>query len=203
MLENIPQLLVEGLSDSALSESDNSKPAGLDAQSNYRDAAVLLVIVLGAEPALLLTRRASHLALHPGEVAFPGGKPHKEDGDLIATALREANEEINLSANLFSYIGQLQQRLTRSDFLLTPCVGYLKTIEGLEPNIAEVESIFYVPLSELLKRERWSFNWEDYRGVERFMPHFSFQQYSVEGVTALMIVDLINQVFSVDLPSYE
>ena len=41
-------------------------------------------------PEGLLGRRANHLPMHPGEVAFPGGKRENVDATPWDTALREA-----------------------------------------------------------------------------------------------------------------
>ena len=45
---------------------------------------------------VVLTERASRDGHHSGEVSFPGGKSEPEDADLVATALREAAEEVAL-----------------------------------------------------------------------------------------------------------
>ncbi|MGO2133483.1 MAG: NUDIX domain-containing protein [Halomonas sp.] len=58
------------------------------------EAAVLIPLVMHPEPTLLFTLRAAHLATHSGQVAFPGGKRETSDTDLLATALRESEEEL-------------------------------------------------------------------------------------------------------------
>ena len=76
-----------------------------------RSAAVLIALVEpdieGDGLQVLLTKRASHLKHHPSQVSFPGGKVEQEDKSLIDTALREAFEEIGLSANAVKIAGQL------------------------------------------------------------------------------------------------
>lgn len=74
-----------------------------------KTAAVLLPIINKPVPTLLLTERASTLRSHAGQVAFPGGKRDPEDTNLIATALREAHEEVAIPPNAVSVIGQLAQ----------------------------------------------------------------------------------------------
>ncbi|WP_019373765.1 NUDIX hydrolase, partial [Melaminivora alkalimesophila] len=59
-------------------------------------AAVLVPIVLHPRPTVLLTERTTNLSTHSGQVAFPGGRTDPEDRDAIATALREAEEEVGL-----------------------------------------------------------------------------------------------------------
>ena len=54
-----------------------------------KKAAVLVPLVEDeSEPRLILTRRASTLSSHQGEVAFPGGMYDIEDQDLVQTALQ-------------------------------------------------------------------------------------------------------------------
>ena len=60
-------------------------------------ASVLVALVQREEGlSVLLTQRTDHLTDHPGQVSFPGGRAEPEDADAVATALREAEEEIGL-----------------------------------------------------------------------------------------------------------
>src|SRR5205807_5373693 len=62
-----------------------------------REAAVLMLFGSGTDgPDVLLLRRADSLGSHPGQVAFPGGGAEPGDAGLVATALREAEEEVGL-----------------------------------------------------------------------------------------------------------
>lgn len=71
-------------------------------------AAVLVPIVCHADaPTLLLTRRASTLRKHAGQVAFPGGAADSSDASLIDTALREAQEEVSIAPEVVTVLGTL------------------------------------------------------------------------------------------------
>ena len=59
-----------------------------------RQAGVLVALTDEQRPRVLLGRRALHLPLHPGEIAFPGGKREAGDTGPWDTALREAFEEV-------------------------------------------------------------------------------------------------------------
>ena len=57
---------------------------------------VLLFPDEAGEARLVLTERVDRGGHHSGEVSFPGGRAEPEDADLVATALREAAEEVGL-----------------------------------------------------------------------------------------------------------
>ena len=128
-------------------------------------AAVLVpLLAVDGEPSLLFTRRSAALPHHQGQVAFPGGRRHPdEDRDLLATALREAHEEIGLAPADVRLLGVLDDIETVStQFLITPFVGVIPWPYDLRPCPREVDAIFTVPLQVLLapgaeRRERWDF----------------------------------------------
>ena len=97
-----------------------------DLAAPRRDAAVLVGLVdRGPGPAVLLTERAAHLAQHPGQISFPGGGLRSGGEDAVAAALREAREEIGLSASQVEVCGSMPVQLTVTGFRVTPVVGWL------------------------------------------------------------------------------
>src|SRR5207248_5741578 len=61
------------------------------------DAAVQVPLYLDGEHLhAVFTKRREDLRRHPGEISFPGGRRDEDEPDLLATALREAEEEIGL-----------------------------------------------------------------------------------------------------------
>ena len=55
----------------------------------------------------VFTRRRADLKRHAGEISFPGGRKDPGDADAVATALREADEEIGLSPDRVEVVGAL------------------------------------------------------------------------------------------------
>ena len=92
-----------------------------------RLAAVLVPVVqYDSGPSILLTRRADHLDKHSGQVAFPGGKVEERDASPVATALREAEEEIGLKSDFVEVAGFLDTYQTGTGFLMLPVVSFVQ-----------------------------------------------------------------------------
>ncbi len=101
-------------------------------------------------PALILTRRSERLRNHAGQWAFPGGR--LDPGETpVETALREMEEEVGVRLGTEVVLGQLDDFVTRSGFVMTPIVvwggGGLRTT----PNPDEVASVHRIPLTEFLR----------------------------------------------------
>uniref|UniRef100_A0A8C4VGN2 Nudix hydrolase domain-containing protein n=1 Tax=Gopherus evgoodei TaxID=1825980 RepID=A0A8C4VGN2_9SAUR len=85
-------------------------------------AAVLVTLCsVGGYPALLYTLRSSTLTgQHKGDVSFPGGKRDSADQDVIATALRETQEELGLHLGAESVWGVMRPLPTGVTPLCSP-----------------------------------------------------------------------------------
>ncbi|MCX8956182.1 CoA pyrophosphatase [Erwinia psidii] len=159
-----------------------------------RQAAVLVPVVNRPCPSLLLTRRAATLRKHPGQVAFPGGMRDREDDSPIATALREAQEEVAIPPDAVQVLGMLPAVTTSSGFQVTPVVGILPGNLHWRPSDSEVESVFEMPLQEALTLTRYvSVNiWR--AGLTQQVWLSWFEDYFIWGMTAGIIRQLSLQV---------
>jgi len=116
-----------------------------------RSAAVLIPLVVRESGlTVLLTQRADHLNDHAGQISFPGGRRESYDRDATATALREAKEEIGLTAERVEILGALPDYLTGTGFCVTPIVGLVHPPFTVQADAFEVAEIFEVPLAFLM-----------------------------------------------------
>ncbi|MCD6059894.1 MAG: mismatch repair protein MutT [Moraxellaceae bacterium] len=159
------------------------------------DAAVLIPVTDAPVPELILTRRASHMTSHAGEVAFPGGKCDPEDTSIIATALRESREEIGLAEHSVEIIGELDAFTSRLGLRVQPIVGMVPDDAPLVLNPDEIESVFRVPLAFFLTEAPAYTHRVRFMGQDITVPSFNFSDYVIWGLTAAMIVDLVHRVY--------
>jgi 8-oxo-dGTP pyrophosphatase MutT (NUDIX family) len=135
-----------------LSISDNISSFSYESQplEDLRAAAVAIVIAAHrGGPTILLTRRSGKLRAHSGQWALPGGRLDAGESAEDA-ALRELEEEINLSLTHDAVIGRLDDYITRSGYRITPIVLWSgHESDQLRPNPDEVASIHTVSFKEL------------------------------------------------------
>jgi 8-oxo-dGTP pyrophosphatase MutT (NUDIX family) len=143
---------------------------------------------------VLLTERAHHLKHHGGQISFPGGRYEEDDHSVIHTALREAEEEINLQPETVEVLGQLNIHHTVSGYQVSPIVALLPANLKLTPDPNEVETIFQVPLSHFIDRNNHK-SVSIMQGSQQhnvyFMPYLS---YNIWGATAAMLKDLVEHI---------
>jgi len=173
----------------------NYRPRPLPANRSYPEAAVLVPLTRSATPELLLTLKAQGLSTHSGEVAFPGGMRDPEDPDLAFTALRESQEEVGLNPAVVEIAGPLSPLLSRHGLKVTPYVGMIPDQLGYHANEAEIDSIFSVPLEFFVTDPRQTTHRLDYLGQSWYVPSYTYADYKIWGLTAVMVVELMNVIF--------
>ena len=160
-----------------------------------RPAAVLVPVWLHQGDArVILTKRASHLKHHPGQVAFPGGKRDETDLSLEACALREAWEEIGLAPDRVELLGRLPAHETVTGFTVTPILGVIRDAFDPAPQAEEVDEVFTVPLSHVLYQGNYGVERRQWRGIWRSYYAVPYGPYYIWGATARMLRGLADQV---------
>jgi 8-oxo-dGTP pyrophosphatase MutT (NUDIX family) len=153
------------------------------------DASVLLAITRESNPKILLTRRASHMKHHAGEVSFPGGKREKGDTSNIVVALREAYEETGLNPFQVELLGELRSQRARSGLLVKPIIGLIPPDIPLIAQPDEIARIFYVPVSQFLDSRPEPYAVNIFQ-QQYFMPSFQMDNEVIWGLTARILVSL-------------
>jgi 8-oxo-dGTP pyrophosphatase MutT (NUDIX family) len=173
-----------------------------------RSAVLVALFEEAGETHLILTRRALSLRHHRGEIALPGGRS-ESDETAVATALREAKEEIGLDSQLVvpvAWLSPIASFATGSS--IWPIVGFLDGRPELRVDPAEVDRVFSVTLKELVAEgafveERWR------RAAPRvgadeegFFPIYFYRvpEDVIWGATARVLTELLCLVLGVARP---
>jgi 8-oxo-dGTP pyrophosphatase MutT (NUDIX family) len=162
-----------------------------------RPAAVLIPIYKkSGKYHVLLTKRTEALEYHKGQICFPGGSHHAEDGSLKDTALREAYEEVGIQPEDVEILGELDGFGTlTSNFLITPFVGMIPYPYKFTVSEHEIDELVEVPLSALADESNY---WEETRSAEGVTGKASFFKYKdkvIWGATARILKQLVDLAF--------
>jgi 8-oxo-dGTP pyrophosphatase MutT (NUDIX family) len=170
-------------------------PGTLPQGRALRAAAVLVPIWLqdgGAR--VILTKRASGLKHHPGQIAFPGGKIDEGDDGPEGAALREAWEEIGLPPGDVQILGRLPSHETITAYAVTPVLGLVRATFDPILQRDEVDEVFSVPLVHLLNRTNFAIEQRDWRGVWRRYYAVPYGPYYIWGATARILRGLAERM---------
>jgi 8-oxo-dGTP pyrophosphatase MutT (NUDIX family) len=156
-----------------------------------KPAAVLIPLVERDEGlTVLLTKRTDHLANHGGQISFPGGRCDGGDADCIATALRETEEELGLHRKHVEVVGELEDYVVGTGYLVRPVIGLVQPPFALAPHDHEVAEVFEAPLAFVLDPDNIKRHAREVNGAQRH--HFAIQwrDYYIWGATAGMLRNL-------------
>lgn len=135
-----------------------------------------------------LTKRPDYMGTHGGQISLPGGKTEGAE-TRIETALREAEEEIGISASKINVLGSLTEFFViPSNFLITPIIGYLNEAPDFKPDSKEVKKIIYTSVDDLLRDD--AVHTKEIMAANMFpmsAPHFEIENEIVWGATAMML----------------
>ena len=165
--------------------------------SKARKGAVLILLYPHEDKVnTVLTLRPSYDGVHSGQVSFPGGKLDPGDESLSAAALREAEEEVGLSRNDITLIGNLSNLyIPPSNFLVSPFIGKMNKKPLLARNEREVEKIIEVPITYFLDESikgRKTITPREFVTFEA--PYYNVEGHTVWGATAMMLSEMMEVI---------
>jgi 8-oxo-dGTP pyrophosphatase MutT (NUDIX family) len=143
--------------------------------------------------AVWLVRRSEGLRTHSGQVALPGGKRDDSDATPLATALREAEEEIGLDPLSVDVLGALDDHVSGTGFVISPYVGWISTPFEPKPLPGEVARAFAVPLS-VFRGEPSTLQLRDAQDALRTVCSYEVGGETVWGITAAILRDLVGRI---------
>mgnify|MGYP001464421354 CR=1 FL=1 len=166
---------------------------------NTRKAAVLCLLDTKSNDInIILTLRSKNLKDHPGQISFPGGKPHGNE-TLYDCAIREAYEEIGINKKKIEILGELDMYLSGSNFLIKPVVGLIKERYKIILNEAEVEKVIYFPIKHLFEKNNLTTNTyiDKKTRINKYYYDISWNKIRIWGTTAIILVHLSKIIKSV------
>ena len=171
------------------------QPVRLSVADATPAAVLLLLYEQEGEPHILLTRRTDYVEHHKGETSFPGGAFDPEDGDLLATALRETEEEIGVRPEDVEVLGRLDDIVTITDFLVSPFVGVLPSPNyPFMLNAHEVAELVEVPLRHLMDER--NLEWAVRQLRDRPVPilTYRYDDHRIWGATARILKGFLDHL---------
>jgi 8-oxo-dGTP pyrophosphatase MutT (NUDIX family) len=143
---------------------------------------------------ILFTRRTDKVKRHKGEISFPGGIYDTSDGDLSATALREAHEEVGIKPQDVQLLGELDEVMTMTDFIVSPFVGLIPFPYPFVPSTEEIEEIIILPLSGFL--EEGVLSEEDWTYGDKTAKVYTYHcgKYAIWGATAKILRQFLDLI---------
>lgn len=157
--------------------------------------AAVLVAMFGypERPGIVFTERRHDLRRHAGEISFPGGRRDPTDAHLLATALREAEEEIGLRADQVEVVGALPPIGTLvTSYKVHPFVALID--EGLRfvPSPHEVEAVLAFTVDQL--RAGFAMRRLVRHGVPFRTPTYEIRGQLIWGATARILGELLERL---------
>jgi len=174
------------------------RPQMKNGRDDDRLAAILVPLIWrDSDWQILMTKRAAHLSHHAGQISFPGGALDASDKGLIDTALREAHEEISLAPPSVRVMGSLLPVRSPAGFIVKPIVGIIggDIFNELQPDPAEVDSIFTLPLAHIGQPDNFSLVPRQTNGRDNSYWVVSHPEHYIWGLSARVLNDLRQRLY--------
>ncbi|MCX5915393.1 MAG: CoA pyrophosphatase [Deltaproteobacteria bacterium] len=170
--------------------------ACIDQPGLVRAAVLIPLFKKNGEYHVLLTRRTDKVRHHKGQISFPGGRQDQGE-DLLATALREAKEEMGIEEKDVHILGELDDMCTvASDFCISPFVGLIPYPYPFKISRHEIEEIIEVPLSVFLDETKFREELRSRDGEPVLVYFYQHDEHTIWGATARILKQLMDLISS-------
>ncbi len=177
-----------------------SRTPELIAGNGHKPAAVLIPIQERADgDYIVLTKRGDNMPTHKGQIAFPGGRVHAGDADLVATALRESHEEIGIVPEQVKVLGRLDEFTAGYGIIVTPVVGVIPARYDFRLDPAETSAVSSVAISTLMAPGAYVKNAHLSPGGHPSYHFYVNNGWDIWGVTARILVQFLELAYDFDV----
>ena len=173
-----------------------SRTPEIVAGNGLKPAAVLIAIQERADgDYVVLTKRGDNMPTHKGQIAFPGGRVHAGDADLVATALRECHEEIGVVPEHVRVLGRLDEFTAGYGIVVTPVVGVIPPQYDFLLDLAETSAVASVPIRSLMEPGTYVKNAHLSPGGHPSYHFYVNNGWDIWGVTARILVQFLELAY--------
>lgn len=166
-----------------------------------RSAGVLVPLRdAGGEITVTLARRTERVPHHKGQICFPGGSRDPGDRDLLATALREAEEELGIRGKDVELLGSMDPVPTVTGFCIQPFVARIPRGARFHLEPFEVAETFDAPLSVFTDFTRYRAAETTFLGKPYMVYFLDYDRYTIWGATARILHSLAELVLRLSPP---
>ena len=141
---------------------------------------------------LVFIQRPDYDGTHSGQISLPGGR-HEANETLEQTALRESFEEVGVTPEQVTILGELEpMNVFASNHNVYPFIGYSSARPNFVPCQQEVAAIIEAPLQTLLQPTS---RLTELRELKRWgptqVPFYSVNGHKIWGATAIMLAEFL------------
>ena len=168
-------------------------PRKMDTAGREEASVLISLFSEGRRPGLLLTKRSERLTTYQGQISFPGGRREPEDATPVATALREANEELGIPPEKIKVLGEFNDYLSKDGMVVHTIPGFLEDTSRFRLQDEEVECLIRIPLEFFIDNPPRS-EIRERNGSLMEIHFYDYQEIVVWGLTAHIIKHFVDEL---------
>lgn len=137
-------------------------------------------------------KRPDYDGIHSGQISFPGGKKEPKDKNILATALRETEEEFGIPQNKIEILGNLTPLyIPVSKYQVFPFVGFIKDKPVFSIDRKEVAYLIEAEISFLQNKGIRKNEMQIHGKYSGNVPYFDIKGEKIWGATAMILSEFI------------